>query len=486
MGLTCSRHSGDGLAMEEHANDANAKDGMATRTSALLGESREALTGRKALWFERAREELQRIRHEYDILRVEYKKRLEEQETDEAARTLAKLANVLASTLDYETTLTHLIELIAEDLGDFAVLYVCGADGVAHRVRAAARDPSTAWYCQLVVDLRADATPDHPVFKVIATKRPLVMVTTPTVVVSLAHSAEHEIALSMLNLRSVMVVPLTVGDRCLGALLLKSASRLCGASDLRVASEVGRRTALLIENASLHQTAQQAIRARDQILAVVAHDLRNPLTTILLEACILSIENQDTEHVQQTAALIQDAAKLMKRFIDDLLDVARIETGRLSINQSAIDVAETVTDFLRSHQAISASTSLELRAEIAPDVTTVFADRDRFLQVLENLVGNAERFTPNGGHIAIGAASCDDDVLFWVTDSGRGMEAAALPYVFDRFAAGRRVDPGGTGLGLPIVKGIVEAHGGRTWAESNVGIGSTFFFTLPQGSSAHA
>ena len=472
--------------MEERVNDSAATDGMATRTSALLGESRDEVATRNAQWLDRAREELQRIRREYDSLRVEYRKRLEEQEKDAASRTLAKLADVLASTLDYETTLTHLVELIAEDLGDFAVLYVSGADGVAHRVRAAIRDPSTAWYSQLVLDLRADVTPDHPVFKVIATKRPLVMLMTPAVVISLAHSPEHEIALSMLNLRSMMVVPLTIGDRCLGALLLKSSSRLYGASDLRLAAEVGRRTALLIENASLHQTAQQAIRARDQMLSVVAHDLRNPLTTILLETCILAIENQDTEQVQQAAALIQDAAKLMKRFIDDLLDVTRIETGRLSINPSSVDVAETVKEFVRGQQAISTAASLDLRTEVGPDVTTVFADRDRFLQVLENLVGNAERFTPTGGRITIGAAHCDDDVLFWVSDTGRGVETAALPYLFERFAAGRQVDPGGTGLGLPIVKGIVEAHGGRTWAESNVGIGSTFFFTMPQGAHAGA
>ena len=109
----------------------------------------------------------------------------------------------------------------------------------------------------------------------------------------------------------------------------------------------------------------------------------------------------------------------------------------------------------------------------------VFADRDRLQQVLWNLVSNAERFTPKGGMITVGAKRLEADVLFWVSDTGVGIDADAVPYLFAPFSAKKKIEQHGTGLGLPIVKGIVEAHGGNVWAESNIGEGSTFFFTMP-------
>ena len=396
-------------------------------------------------------------------------------------RALSGLVDVLASTLDYENTLSRLIELIAEDIGDITVLYVCGADGVAHRVRVANRDPSIAWYCHQIQDIRSDASPEHPVSRAIATRQSLLVEVGTSVLGSLAHSRAHALALSALDLRSIMAVPLLIADRCVGALLLKSVSRVYGPGDLRFARQVAQRTALLIENASLHQTAQQAIQARDEILGIVAHDLRNPLSAILLEASVLAaLRGADAQaHVRGSAAVIQDAVRFMKRLIEDLLDAERIRSGRLSLNRSRVSVASTIREFVRGQRPIVTAACLELRVDIADGVSDVHADRDRLLQLLENLVGNAERFTPDGGRITIGARQCADEVLLWVSDTGSGIDAAELPRLFDRFVSPRRIDRPGTGLGLPIVKGIVDAHGGRIWAESAVGDGTTFFFTLP-------
>ena len=183
--------------------------------------------------------------------------------------------------------------------------------------------------------------------------------------------------------------------------------------------------------------------------------------------------------VHEAADAIQRAANLMKRLIQDLLDVARIDSGRLSIERSRIPLAAAIRELARGQQAIAASASLQLLVDVPQDVGDVFADHDRFLQAIENLVSNAEKFTPKGGRITIGARRRDGDVLFWVSDTGTGIDPAALPHVFDRFSPKRRIERRGTGLGLPIVKGIVEAHKGRVWAESIVGQGSTFFFTLP-------
>ena len=121
-----------------------------------------------------------------------------------------------------------------------------------------------------------------------------------------------------------------------------------------------------------------------------------------------------------------------------------------------------------------------------PGLPDVWADRDRVLQVFENLIGNAVKFTKPGGRITAGAASRDREVLFWVADTGAGIDCEEMPHVFDRFWQAQKARRGGAGLGLQIVKGIVEAHGGRIWVESEVGVGTTFYFTLPTAETAQA
>jgi PAS domain S-box-containing protein len=413
------------------------------------------------------------------VLTVAVRDITDQKRIESEQRTLGRLGQVVASRLDFEDTLTQVVRLVAEEVGDFVVLYLTARDQPARRVRSANRDPSTEWYNELVLTMPDDARPDHPVSRAIAAKQPLLVDVTPAVLQSLAHSEEHGRALAMLRLRSIMVVPLITGESCLGALLFKSASRAYGARDLQLAEEIGRRTALLIDNARLHKTAQYAISARDNILRVVAHDLRNPLGAIALEAATLSMDDAPAGTVHDAAAVIQQCVNVMKRMIQDLLDADRIESGRLSVTRTGVPVAAAITEFVRQQKASAALASIELRVDVARDVGSVLADPDRLFQVLENLVSNAERFTPNGGRITIGARRRAKDVQFWVSDTGAGMDPVALAHVFDRFSAERRIERGGTGLGLPIVKGIVEGHGGQVWAESKVGAGSAFFFTMP-------
>jgi signal transduction histidine kinase len=171
----------------------------------------------------------------------------------------------------------------------------------------------------------------------------------------------------------------------------------------------------------------------------------------------------------------------MDRLIQDLLDVTRMESGRFSVERAPLHVDAIVEDSLEGQRAIANAAEIELRSDIAPDGGDVFADHDRLCQVLENLIGNAVRFTPPLGSVTVGASprEREGEVLFWVADTGTGIPAEELPRVFDRFWQGRKHGGGGAGLGLAIVKGIVEAHGGRVWAESNPGRGTTFFFTIP-------
>jgi signal transduction histidine kinase len=182
---------------------------------------------------------------------------------------------------------------------------------------------------------------------------------------------------------------------------------------------------------------------------------------------------------EKPADAIERAAYRMSRLIDDLLDITSMEAGRLSIEQTRIRAGEALSEFVETHKLLASSRSLELRLDVAPDSGEVFADRDRLLQVFENLIDNAVKFTKSGGCVTVGGAPGNGEFLFWVEDTGAGIASDDLSHLFDRFWQARKADRRGAGLGLPIVKGIVEAQGGRVWVESQVGEGSTFFFTLP-------
>jgi signal transduction histidine kinase len=138
-----------------------------------------------------------------------------------------------------------------------------------------------------------------------------------------------------------------------------------------------------------------------------------------------------------------------------------------------------VSEAIEAQKPLAASTSLALRVELPADLPDIWVDRDRLLQIFENLVGNALKFTQPGGSVTVGALPREDCVLFWVADTGIGVATKDIPHLFDRFWQAQRTERRGAGLGLPIVKGLVEAHGGRIWVESTLGRGSTFFFTIP-------
>jgi signal transduction histidine kinase len=216
------------------------------------------------------------------------------------------------------------------------------------------------------------------------------------------------------------------------------------------------------------------------VLSVVAHDLRNPLGALVLQVNALRRRRGQPER-RSTKPLeaIEHAARRMSRLIRDLLDVSRMQAGHFPLEQARVSAAQVMADFIASQRELAASGSLELSLDQRPDLPEVWADRDRLLQVFENLVSNAMKFTPAGGHITLGAAPQPGEVLFWVADDGAGISPQALPRLFDRFWQARRNDRRGAGLGLPIVKGIVETHGGRIWVKSQIGRGSTFYFTLP-------
>lgn len=228
------------------------------------------------------------------------------------------------------------------------------------------------------------------------------------------------------------------------------------------------------------ENGQSVAQSRDDILGIVAHDLRNPLSVIAMQADFLRRDKLSREFgAQRIADSIERAANLMKRLIDDLLDVTRIKAQQLSIQKSKLAVSQLLSSVIETQKPLAQLAAIELVSNVQQPLPEIFADRDRLMQVFENLIGNAIKFTPAGGRITVGAAQKGAEILFWVTDTGSGIASEDLPRVFDRFWQARKSGKHSAGLGLPIVKGIVEAHGGRVWAESVLGQGSSFYVALP-------
>jgi signal transduction histidine kinase len=298
---------------------------------------------------------------------------------------------------------------------------------------------------------------------------------------SIAKSPEHRRLLAALEPKSIITVALQARGLMLGVLALVSSdpNRHFDESDVAFAEEVAQRLALAIDNARLFEITHQAITARDDILRVVAHDLRNPLGSILMRASMLQTSDAGSESDRRKhAAAIETAARRMSRLIQDLLDVTRFEAGRLSVDKHAISADRLVSDVVTAQMGLAEQAKIDLRFDMPPDLPEVHADHDRLLQVFENLVGNALKLTPSGGRIVVGAWNNGPEVTFFVRDTGVGISDDEVPHVFDRFWQGRHHKEG-AGLGLPIVKALVEAHGGRVWVESTPGRGSTFYFTIP-------
>jgi signal transduction histidine kinase len=252
-------------------------------------------------------------------------------------------------------------------------------------------------------------------------------------------------------------------------------------SDEAVLTQLAQMCSVALENARLYKAAQDATRARDDLVAIVSHDLRNPVHTINMAAAFLleiapPVDRRVTSRRQ--LEVIQRAAQRANRLISDLLDVAKIQAGGLAVELAPVEVPSLVQEALESATPMATAKHLTLDRTVE-NVPPVAADRDRVLQVLGNLLGNAIKFTPAGGQVTVRAEHDGVEAKFSVCDTGPGIPPEHVPHVFDRYWQAKSTAKLGTGLGLSIAKGIVEAHAGRIWVESEPGRGASFIFTLP-------
>lgn len=285
----------------------------------------------------------------------------------------------------------------------------------------------------------------------------------------------------------VLVAPLAAERETLGALVLlngASSGRHFREGDIVRARTLGdltslalRRVRLMEQERDAKEKAEDAVRVRDETLGIVSHDLRNPLTMIALSAGLL--EGAAPEQAAELLETIRTSARQMQRLIQDLLDVARMESSALSVAGDALDPAPLVREMCDSNAPIARQKSQRIVYELEASLPSICGDRDRLVQVFGNLISNAIKFTPEGGVVTVSAVRSQGVVEFVVRDTGPGIPEADLGHIFTPYWQAKKTAHLGAGLGLAIVRGIVEAHGGRVWAQNVAGGGAEFRFTVP-------
>ena len=298
--------------------------------------------------------------------------------------------------------------------------------------------------------------------------------------------------------RSELAVPLIIGDRLLGVLDVQSDQvGHFQPEDRQVYKILAAQLAVATQNASyfgeqlqMAEKLREVDRLKTDFLARMSHELRTPLNSIIgfADVLLMGLDGELTERMVEDMQLIRSSGYHLRDIIGDILDMSKIEAGRLELVYEAFDVRRVATELMATATPLAEQKGVLLQLEVAEGVGLLTADRTRVRQVLWNLLGNAIKFTDHGT-IRVTARRDGDALLFSVTDTGIGIAAEHLPNIFDHFSqieGGRRESISGTGLGLSISKSLVELHGGRIWASSEPGRGSTFCFTIPFVSESEA
>jgi PAS domain S-box-containing protein len=405
----------------------------------------------------------------------------ERRRAHESQRFLAESGETLASSLGADETLRNVTRITVPFLGDACIVNLYH-EGRLQRVALAHVDTARAAALEVArTDNPIDLEGNHPVAEAIRTGH----------IVRVSADSPQAPLDDLIDIfgklpRDGVILPLVARGQRLGVMALYRESLLYSDNEVFLAEEIARRAALAIDNARLYDLVHVGIRARDDMIGIVAHDLRNPVNAVkMLTGVMLDHQREEplSSEIVEYATVIRQAAEQMDSLIRDLLDVTRVEAGRLRVDAIVENTEELLSDALRTLAPVANQKSVRLRLSAHDDLPPVLADRERIAQAISNLVGNAVKFSEAGSEIHVGVSVEPREVVFSVRDTGHGMTPEQLSHAFDRFWQSSRTDRQGAGLGLAITKGIVEAHGGRIWAESRAGEGSTFFFTLPSASS---
>ncbi len=402
---------------------------------------------------------------------------------EEAQRRLGAAVATLGETLEVEGTERAVVQLPLPWLGDAAFLDVVTGGPQLRRIPAATGDAARDAALEALASSPPDLDSPSRVVDVLRTGRAEIINEADDEWIE-AHTAgadEYE-RMRAVDIGALMLLPLVAREHVLGVLNVIRRRGQPGftAAELVIAEALALRAAFALDNARLYATARAATHARDHALGVVSHDLRNPISAIGMSARALRSTIGDADEVRsELVENILTSQEMTQRMIRDLLDVASIEVGRLSVERRAEALGPILERGVALFSREAADREVRLTLQVPDGLPLILGDAERLVQVLANLLGNALRHTPRGGEVDVSARVVGAEVEIVVRDTGSGIAPTSMPLIFERYWTVRGNAPkGGTGLGLAIARGIVEAHGGRLWAESELGKGSTFRFTV--------
>ncbi len=415
------------------------------------------------------------------------------QRREQTARFLAQASADMAEVLDHQSTLQKIASTSVPAFADWCTVDLLDAEGQLRRVAASHVDPVKEG---LLLKLRRRFPPStddpHGVGAVLRTGEPEMVTNVPAGLYDrMARDGEHLRLLRALAPRSFLCVPVIWRGKVLGALTYVHAEsgRRYTPLDLLVATDLARRAAVAMENAHLYSELRDADQRKDEFLATLAHELRNPLAPLRNALTLLQSAEHDPQTVVEARDTMDRQVQQMVRLVDDLLDVSRITRGRIELRKTRVRLDEIIHSAVEISRALVDRPGHALTIELPPAPVYLDADLTRLAQVFSNLLNNAAKYTPDGGKILLSAKLVEDGrVRVSVRDNGSGIEPEMLPRVFDLFAQEDRSlerAQGGLGIGLSLVRRLVELHGGRVEAHSaGRGRGSEFSVKLPVATEA--
>lgn len=406
--------------------------------------------------------------------------------SDAQQKFLAESSKVLIQELDIDTSLQKMVNLITPFMADFCIIFDFNKKNL--RVKATSHsnparqqdllmaahglftNPATCPYSP-------DSSPDN--------QKPVLLPTvTEHFLKTLAQHEDHFKLLKSLNPRSIMMFPLVVKNKIIGILffVMSDSGRSYTDSDLGFTELIALRIQIALERIMLYNEAKKATQARQDILAIVSHDLKNPLTVIKSGFNLIPklIESNKITKAHEFLEAAQRSTLVMERLINDLLDFSKIQEGTLRIKARPARVKDMMNAAVEAYADKARAKSIDFTCDKIPEDLIIACDAVRVEQVLGNIISNAIKFTPERGKVHVSLLQSESTVQFAVSDTGTGIPEEQQPYIFDRYWQVKQTAHLGSGLGLSIVKGLVDAHHGKIWIKSRVGEGSTFYIEFPK------
>jgi PAS domain S-box-containing protein len=406
---------------------------------------------------------------------------------EESLSFLARVSVLLAELGDVPSTLHKVAGLAVPQFADWCTVDLLNPDGSLHRVAVAHADPARVEQARELTR-RYPPDPNAPagVWRVLRTGKPeLIPEITDALLEQAIKDPQRLRVLKDLGLRSYLAVPLAIQGKTCGVLtfLLAASGRRFGSDDLRVAEDLAHRASVAIENAQLYSELKETGQRKDEFLAMLAHELRNPLAPIRNALQVMKIPGADAEMLAQARDMTERQVQHMVRLVDDLLDVSRIMRGMIQLRRESLDLASVISQAVETAQPMIDAQGQSLIVNAPPEALRLEADPTRLAQVIGNLLHNAAKFSERAGRIWLIAERNGNEAVIRIRDEGAGISGELLPHVFDLFVQGDRTlerSQGGLGIGLTVVRKLVELHGGRVDVHSEgLGKGSEFTICLP-------